>query len=58
MTLCIQQATKDLSGMWEVETLVNNKKYTYELSDYDYQKALQFYRHGHLGRALNVLKGY
>ena len=57
MRLTITSATKDLFGLWEVSTRINGHVYEYETDDYTYNKAINFYWKGHMGRALNALKG-
>lgn len=56
MKFKILQATKDLFGIWQVETAINGHKYIYNVNDHDYNKAMQLYRKGGYGRALNILK--
>ena len=55
MKLTIQSATKTIFGQWELSVQINDKAYKYYLSDYGYQKAMQFYNKGLKGRALAVL---
>lgn len=54
----IISSEKDLFGVYTVEVKLNGRLYIYKLtSQYDYDKAMGYYRRGHFGKALNVLRG-
>ena len=58
MQLEILQVTKTLFGQYEVEVSLNGKKYEYIIkSEYDYNRAMNYYRKRHYGKCINALKG-
>jgi len=58
MDLTIDTAEQDmLTRIWKVKANVDGRKYTYILSDYDYDRARRLYRQGALPQALCIMKG-
>ena len=58
MNLLIDSAEQDmLTRIWKVKANVDGRKYTYILSDYDYDRARRLYRKGALPQSLCIMKG-
>ena len=49
----------DMFGVWEVTVMIGDKEYTYALSsEYGYNKFVDNYNRGSMGRALACLKHF
>lgn len=57
MKFTILSATMDLFKNWNVKISLNDKTYSYRLSEPDYQRMEKEYRRENYKVAINILKG-